>query len=140
MSMALRQTLTCRVRLKLDQRPDLTVTCAICLHTLCHPAESAHPCRVGGARVLLAGVALWSLGTLIAPPAAKAGLLPLCATRVLVRMLEQDGWGMLAGVVSEEKVGWPSCAAGVLLPLGKRPCQPATCSRRCARLWQKLGI
>jgi len=35
--------------------------------------------------VLLAGVALWSLGTLVAPPAAHAGLLALCASRVIVR-------------------------------------------------------
>lgn len=32
----------------------------------------------------MAGVALWSLGTLIAPPAAKMSLWMLCATRVLV--------------------------------------------------------
>lgn len=30
-------------------------------------------CRLGGAKVLLAGVAIWSLGTLLAPPAAKMG-------------------------------------------------------------------
>lgn len=41
--------------------------------------------RIGGARVLLAGVALWSLGTLMAPPCAHAGLLALCASRVIVR-------------------------------------------------------
>ena len=41
--------------------------------------------RIGGARVLLAGVALWSVGTLVAPPAAHAGLLALCASRVIVR-------------------------------------------------------
>ena len=41
--------------------------------------------RIGGARVLMAGVALWSLGTLVAPPCAHAGLLALCASRVLVR-------------------------------------------------------
>jgi MFS transporter, ACS family, solute carrier family 17 (sodium-dependent inorganic phosphate cotransporter), other len=29
--------------------------------------------KVGGARVLLAGVAIWSVGTLLAPPAAKMG-------------------------------------------------------------------
>ena len=35
--------------------------------------------------MLLAGVILWSLGTLVAPPAAKMGLLALCASRVFVR-------------------------------------------------------
>lgn len=29
--------------------------------------------KVGGSKVLLAGVAIWSLGTLLAPPAAKMG-------------------------------------------------------------------
>jgi ACS family sodium-dependent inorganic phosphate cotransporter len=38
--------------------------------------------------VLFAGVALWSLGTLIAPPAAKLGLLALCATRLFVGLGE----------------------------------------------------
>lgn len=33
--------------------------------------------KVGGARVLLAGVAIWSVGTLLAPPAAKMGEHPL---------------------------------------------------------------
>ena len=41
-------------------------------------------CRIGGAKVLLVGVALWSLGTLVAPPAAKISLLALCASRVFV--------------------------------------------------------
>jgi ACS family sodium-dependent inorganic phosphate cotransporter len=45
------------------------------------------PRRIGGARVLLAGVALWSLGTLVAPPAAKLSLLALCASRVFVSPL-----------------------------------------------------
>ena len=40
--------------------------------------------RIGGARVLMAGVVLWSLGTLVAPPAAKISLLALCASRVFV--------------------------------------------------------
>lgn len=31
-------------------------------------------CRIGGAKVLLAGVFLWSLGTLVAPPCAKLGV------------------------------------------------------------------
>ena len=45
-------------------------------------------CSIGGARVLFAGVALWSLGTLIAPPAAKLGLVALCATRLFVGLGE----------------------------------------------------
>lgn len=45
-------------------------------------------CRIGGAMVLLAGVAFWSLGTLVAPPAAKLSLLALCASRVLVGLGE----------------------------------------------------
>ena len=44
--------------------------------------------RIGGAKVLMAGVALWSFGTLIAPPAAHLGLWALCATRVLVGLGE----------------------------------------------------
>ena len=40
--------------------------------------------RIGGAKVLMAGVVLWSLGTLVAPPAAKISLLALCASRVFV--------------------------------------------------------
>jgi ACS family sodium-dependent inorganic phosphate cotransporter len=43
---------------------------------------------IGGARVLLAGVALWSLGTLVAPPAAHMGIVALCATRVVVGLGE----------------------------------------------------
>lgn len=44
--------------------------------------------RIGGARVLLAGVAIWSVGTLIAPPAAHLGLVALCATRLFVGLGE----------------------------------------------------
>ncbi|KAH7618661.1 putative anion transporter 6, chloroplastic [Nannochloris sp. 'desiccata'] len=43
---------------------------------------------IGGARVLMAGVALWSIGTLIAPPAAHFSLVALCATRVFVGLGE----------------------------------------------------
>ena len=35
--------------------------------------------------MLLAGVLLWSLGTLVAPTAAHISLLGLCATRAFVR-------------------------------------------------------
>mmetsp|Transcript_20703 Transcript_20703/g.62399 ORF Transcript_20703/g.62399 Transcript_20703/m.62399 type:complete len:551 (+) Transcript_20703:239-1891(+) len=44
--------------------------------------------KIGGAKVLLAGVFLWSLGTLVAPPCAKLGILALCASRVLVGLGE----------------------------------------------------
>jgi ACS family sodium-dependent inorganic phosphate cotransporter len=44
--------------------------------------------NIGGAKVLMAGVALWSIGTLTAPPAAKLGLLALCATRLFVGLGE----------------------------------------------------
>ncbi|MEW5300400.1 MAG: hypothetical protein WDW36_003333 [Sanguina aurantia] len=44
--------------------------------------------KIGGARVLMAGVALWSFGTLIAPPLAQTSLLALCASRVLVGLGE----------------------------------------------------
>lgn len=49
--------------------------------------------------MLAAGVALWSFGTLIAPPAAQTSLLALCASRVLVSgwlcsNLQRDGWHM----------------------------------------------
>jgi MFS family permease len=44
--------------------------------------------KIGGAKVLAAGVALWSFGTLIAPPAAQTSLVALCATRVLVGLGE----------------------------------------------------
>lgn len=47
-----------------------------------------YSCRIGGAYVLMAGVALWSVGTLVAPPAAGISLLALCASRVLVGLGE----------------------------------------------------
>jgi hypothetical protein len=63
------------------------------MHHGCGTAQLSHPprtrlptYRVGGAKVLMAGVALWSFGTLIAPPAAQLGLWALCATRMLVSM------------------------------------------------------
>lgn len=44
--------------------------------------------RIGGAKVLLIGVFLWSLGTMIAPPAAQMGIWWLCATRLFVGLGE----------------------------------------------------
>jgi ACS family sodium-dependent inorganic phosphate cotransporter len=44
--------------------------------------------RLGGARVLSAGVALWSLGTALGPPAAAVALPALCASRLLVGLGE----------------------------------------------------
>ena len=43
---------------------------------------------IGGARVLMAGVALWSIGTMVAPPAAHFSLAALCATRLFVGLGE----------------------------------------------------
>src|ERR1700674_4470376 len=44
--------------------------------------------RVGGHRVLAAGVAVWSLATFIMPPAAAASFSALLATRVLLGLGE----------------------------------------------------
>lgn len=44
--------------------------------------------KIGGARVLLFGVLLWSIGTLVAPPLARVSLLALCFSRVLVGLGE----------------------------------------------------
>lgn len=49
--------------------------------SLINPAVTG---RVGGAKVLLAGVILWSIGTLAAPPLAHISLFALCASRVFV--------------------------------------------------------
>ena len=61
--------------------------------------------RLGGAKVLSAGVGLWSLGTLIAPPAAKMSLLALCASRVFVGLGEglapSSATGIMAKLVPE---------------------------------------
>lgn len=60
---------------------------------------------IGGSKVLMAGVALWSLGTLIAPPAAHMGLFALCATRVFVGLGEglapSSATNVLARVIPE---------------------------------------
>ncbi|PSC72700.1 putative anion transporter chloroplastic [Micractinium conductrix] len=62
---------------------------------------------IGGARVLFAGVALWSLGTLIAPPAAKLGLVALCATRLFVGLGEglapSSATNVMARIVPEHE-------------------------------------
>lgn len=62
---------------------------------------------IGGARVLFVGVALWSLGTLIAPPAAKMGLLALCATRLFVGLGEglapSSATNVMARIVPENE-------------------------------------
>ncbi|KAK9810429.1 hypothetical protein WJX72_010556 [[Myrmecia] bisecta] len=44
--------------------------------------------KIGGTKVLLVGVLLWSLGTLVAPPAAHMGLWYLCASRAFVGLGE----------------------------------------------------
>lgn len=77
--------------------------------------------KIGGAKVLAAGVALWSLATLIAPPAAHMGLLPLCASRVLV--------GLGEGVA-------PSAATTVLARL----MPPNERSRAVSMVWGGLDV
>jgi hypothetical protein len=78
-------------------------------------------CRIGGAKVLMAGVALWSFGTLIAPPAAHLGIWALCATRVLVSSSAQRLSVLHAS--SQNPPPWPaqqqqqSAPAGVCLQL-----------------------
>lgn len=54
------------------------------LDASCHDTGGYIATKIGGAKVLAAGVALWSVGTLIAPPSAQMGILSLCASRVLV--------------------------------------------------------
>ncbi len=77
--------------------------------------------KIGGAQVLAAGVALWSFGTLIAPPAAQAGIFWLCATRVLV--------GLGEGVA-------PSAATTVLARL----MPPNERSRAVSLVWGGLDV
>lgn len=66
----------------------LTAACYLLTALLAQLPDCLLACSIGGARVLFAGVALWSLGTLIAPPAAKMGLVALCATRLFVGLGE----------------------------------------------------
>ena len=60
---------------------------------------------IGGSKVLMAGVALWSIGTLVAPPAAHMSLFALCATRVFVGLGEglapSSATNVLARVIPE---------------------------------------
>ncbi|KAG2488999.1 hypothetical protein HYH03_012438 [Edaphochlamys debaryana] len=77
--------------------------------------------KIGGAKVLAAGVALWSFGTLIGPPAAQYSIVALCATRVLV--------GLGEGFA-------PSAATAVLAKL-----VPSTeRSRAVATVWGGLDV
>lgn len=60
-----------------------------CGATVLNPLCNYYHCkryarRVGGAKVLLLGVLLWSVGTLAAPPLAHISLFALCASRVFV--------------------------------------------------------
>jgi len=63
--------------------------------------------RLGGAKVLFAGVCLWSLGTLLAPPAARISLLALCASRVIVGLGEglapSSATNVLARIIPERE-------------------------------------
>ena len=62
---------------------------------------------IGGTKVLAAGVALWSIGTLIAPPAAQLSLFALCATRVFVGLGEglapSSATNVMARIVPEQE-------------------------------------
>ena len=72
-------------------------------------------CRVGGEKVLLVGVALWSLGTFLAPSAAHIGFLTLCASRVLVHLTVQKvRSSVLDGQVGLAEGLAPSAATCVL--------------------------
>lgn len=77
--------------------------------------------KIGGAKVLAAGVFLWSLGTLIAPPAANYSLMALCVTRMVV--------GMGEGVA-------PSAATSVLA----KTMPPTERSRAVATVWGGLDV
>lgn len=63
--------------------------------------------RLGGAKVLFAGVALWSLGTLLAPPAARVSLFALCVSRVIVGLGEglapSSATNVLARIIPERE-------------------------------------
>jgi len=61
--------------------------------------------KYGGVRVLLAGVLLWSIGTLIAPPAAQYGILALCATRLFVGLGEGLAPSSVTNVMSRKIPG-----------------------------------
>ena len=60
---------------------------------------------LGGARVLMAGVALWSVGTLMAPPAARMSITALCVSRVIVGLGEglapSSATNVLARIIPE---------------------------------------
>ena len=77
--------------------------------------------KIGGAKVLAAGVFLWSLGTLIAPPAAQLSLMALCLTRMIV--------GMGEGVA-------PSAATSVLA----KTMPPNERTRAVATVWGGLDV
>uniref|UniRef100_A0A7R9YQ47 Major facilitator superfamily (MFS) profile domain-containing protein n=1 Tax=Chlamydomonas euryale TaxID=1486919 RepID=A0A7R9YQ47_9CHLO len=77
--------------------------------------------KIGGAKVLSAGVALWSVGTLLAPPCAQMSLLALCASRVLV--------GLGEGVA-------PSSATSILA----KTMPPTERSRAVSLVWGGMDV
>lgn len=77
--------------------------------------------KIGGAKVLAAGVFLWSVGTLIAPPAAELSLMALCATRMIV--------GMGEGVA-------PSAATSILA----KTMPPTERTRAVSAVWGGLDV
>ena len=57
--------------------------------------------KLGGGKVLLTGVAIWSFGTMLAPPAAYSTLWGLCLTRVLVGLGEGLAPAAAVGLMAE---------------------------------------
>ena len=77
--------------------------------------------------MLSAGVGLWSLGTLIAPPAAKMSLLALCASRVFVGLGEGLAPSSATGIMAKLVPECAQSARAGLVPIAastKQACRP----------------
>ncbi|KAG1669069.1 hypothetical protein FOA52_003987 [Chlamydomonas sp. UWO 241] len=90
-------------------------------YTLTQIPGGAISTKIGGAKVLLAGVALWSVGTLLAPPCASMSLMALCASRVIV--------GLGEGVA-------PSAATSILA----KTMPPTERSRAVSLVWGGMDV
>ncbi|KAG1653261.1 hypothetical protein FOA52_004275 [Chlamydomonas sp. UWO 241] len=90
-------------------------------YTLTQIPGGAISTTIGGSKVLMAGVGLWSIGTLLAPAAAEMSLMVLCASRVIV--------GLGEGVA-------PSAATSILA----KTMHPNERSRAVATVWGGLDI
>lgn len=100
-----------------------------------HPCARIHPpchrcsqvpggyisTKIGGAKVLAAGVALWSVGTLVAPLCAQSSLMALCISRVIV--------GLGEGVA-------PSSATSILA----KTMPPTERTRAVSMVWGGLDV